>query len=68
MREPFQGVRVILLKRVNEPINKAAFVFFCMSKKYDWLELKNSGMDVTFEIGPIPVRFFADFPNSRPNR
>lgn len=36
----------------------------CESQKYDWLLLKNSGMDVTFEIGSIPVRFFADDPDS----
>ncbi|GDC41419.1 hypothetical protein HmCmsJML191_04625 [Escherichia coli] len=27
MGEPFQGLRVILLKRIDEPINKATLVF-----------------------------------------
>ncbi|MNZ99366.1 hypothetical protein D3C78_1186860 [compost metagenome] len=35
MREPFQGLRIILLKRVNEPINKAAFVFYQQSALLD---------------------------------
>ncbi|HHR6112116.1 hypothetical protein [Providencia alcalifaciens] len=29
-----------------------------MSDKYDWLSLTNSGMDVTFNIENIPIRFF----------
>jgi hypothetical protein len=30
------------------------------SKKYDWLELKSPGMDVTVSIGRVPVRYFCD--------
>lgn len=34
----------------------------CMSDKYDWLSLTNPGMDVTFNIDTVPVRFFSDDP------
>lgn len=34
----------------------------CMSKVHDWLRLTHAGMDVTFEIENIPVRFFSDDP------
>ena len=36
----------------------------CMSGKHNWLNLKHAGMDITFEIDAIPVRFFADDPES----
>ncbi len=35
----------------------------CMSAKYDWLRLSHAGMDITFSIGNVPVRFFADDPH-----
>jgi hypothetical protein len=34
----------------------------CLSGKYAWLHLKHAGMDITFDIDAIPVRFFADDP------
>jgi hypothetical protein len=34
------------------------------SGKYDWLELSNPAMDITFKIGSVPCRFFRDDPNS----
>ncbi|HIE6599422.1 hypothetical protein [Proteus mirabilis] len=36
----------------------------CMSGQYEWLSLTNPGMDVTFNIDGIPVRFFADDPEN----
>ncbi len=36
----------------------------CMSGKFDWLKLSHAGMDVTFSIGTVPVRFFADDPDN----
>lgn len=36
----------------------------CQSGKFDWLKLTHPGMDVTFEIDTIPVRFFADDPEN----
>lgn len=34
------------------------------SQQYDWMSLKNAGMDITFNIGQVPCRFFRDDPNS----
>lgn len=34
------------------------------NKNHDWMSLKNAGMDVTFNIGQVPCRFFRDDPNS----
>ncbi|OXC75761.1 hypothetical protein BSU04_25295 [Caballeronia sordidicola] len=34
-----------------------------LRKEHPWLELKHSGMDVTFCIGSVPCRFFTDDPN-----
>lgn len=34
----------------------------CTSDVHEWLTLTHAGMDVTFEIEGIPVRFFADDP------
>lgn len=34
----------------------------CLSEKYSWLKLTHTGMDITFEINSIPVRFFTDDP------
>ncbi|GAA2875652.1 hypothetical protein GCM10010454_34770 [Microbacterium arabinogalactanolyticum] len=33
-----------------------------MEGGYSWLKLTNPGMDVTFEIEGVPIRFFADDP------
>ena len=41
-----------------------AIIQLCQSGKYEWLKLTNAGMDVTFEIGGIPCRFFADDPQN----
>ncbi len=34
----------------------------CLSGKYEWLHLTNAGLDITFTIDTIPVRFFTDDP------
>lgn len=34
-----------------------------MSGEYPWMQLTNAGMDVTFDIGSVPCRFFRDDPN-----
>lgn len=34
----------------------------CLSGQYDWLHLTNAGLDITFTIDTIPVRFFTDDP------
>ncbi|BET09458.1 MULTISPECIES: hypothetical protein [Pandoraea] len=34
------------------------------AKKFPWLDIKHSGMDVTFTIGGVPCRFFTDDPNN----
>ena len=39
-----------------------AVIDLCQRGKYDWLKLTHGGMDVTFEIGGVPCRFFADDP------
>lgn len=36
----------------------------CTADVYEWLRLTHAGMDVTFEIDGIPVRFFADNPEN----
>lgn len=41
---------------------KNRIIEVCMEGGYDWLKLTNPGMDITFEIEGIPVRFFADDP------
>lgn len=35
-----------------------------LSGQHDWMSLKHAGMDITFNIGPVPCRFFRDDPNS----
>jgi len=35
-----------------------------MSKQYSWMTLAHAGMDVTFNIGGVPCRFFRDDPDS----
>lgn len=32
--------------------------------QYDWMSLKHAAMDITFNIGRVPCRFFRDDPNS----
>lgn len=41
-----------------------ALIQLCQSGGHDWLKLTNSAMDVTFEIGGVPCRFFADDPSN----
>lgn len=36
----------------------------CLSGEYDWLHLTNAGLDITFTIDTIPVRFFTDDPTN----
>lgn len=35
-----------------------------LSGQYDWMSLKHAAMDVTFNIGQVPCRFFRDDPHS----
>jgi len=39
-------------------------IALCLSGKHSWLQLTHPGMDVTFNIENIPVRFFADDPEN----
>ena len=39
-------------------------IALAQSAQYDWITLKNAGMDITFQIGRVPCRFFRDDPNS----
>ncbi|HHH3032427.1 TPA: hypothetical protein ACPZXY_004150 [Serratia marcescens] len=41
---------------------KNRVIELCMEGAYSWLKLTNPGMDVTFEIEGVPIRFFADDP------
>jgi len=41
-----------------------SLIRLCNSKKYSWLTLVHSGMDVTCCIDGIPFRFFQDNPNN----
>ncbi|AUO00323.1 hypothetical protein C0558_00405 [Serratia marcescens] len=41
---------------------KNRVIELCMEGGYSWLKLTNPGMDVTFEIEGVPIRFFADDP------
>ena len=34
------------------------------AKEFPWLDVKNAGMDVTFTIGGVPLRFFRDDPKN----
>ncbi|MFS7293425.1 hypothetical protein AB6864_24485 [Serratia proteamaculans] len=43
---------------------KNRVIELCMEGGYNWLKLTNPGMDVTFEIEGIPIRFFADDPEN----
>ena len=44
--------------------SKNMLVEMALSDQHDWLSLRNAGMDVTFNIGEVPCRFFRDDPNS----
>lgn len=35
-----------------------------LSDQHDWMSLKHAAMDITFNIGQVPCRFFRDDPNS----
>jgi hypothetical protein len=35
-----------------------------LNGQHDWMSLKHAAMDVTFNIGQVPCRFFRDDPNS----
>lgn len=35
-----------------------------LGSQYSWMSLKHAAMDVTFNIGQVPCRFFRDDPNS----
>ena len=35
-----------------------------MGRQYSWMSLKHAAMDITFNIGQVPCRFFRDDPNS----
>lgn len=35
-----------------------------MGQQYGWISLKHAAMDVTFNIGQVPCRFFRDDPNN----
>ncbi|KAA5952040.1 MULTISPECIES: hypothetical protein [unclassified Pantoea] len=39
-------------------------IALCLSGQHHWLQLTHPGMDVTFNIENIPVRFFADDPEN----
>ncbi|MBW9335599.1 hypothetical protein FEE59_18975 [Herbaspirillum sp. RU 5E] len=39
---------------------KNMIVQLALSKKYDWLDLRNTSNDLTFSISGIPFRFFSD--------
>ena len=39
-----------------------ALIHLCTNGEHEWLKLTNAAMDVTFEIGGVPCRFFADDP------
>ena len=41
-----------------------ALIRLCQSGDHPWLRLVHGGMDVTFEIGSVPCRFFSDDPQN----
>jgi hypothetical protein len=41
-----------------------ALIRLCQSGRYPWLKLTNAAMDLTFEIGGVPCRYFVDDPAS----
>jgi hypothetical protein len=44
--------------------SKNMLIALAQSGQYKWMSLKNAGMDVTFNIGRVPCRFFRDDPNN----
>ncbi len=44
--------------------SKNMLVALALSGEHDWLTLAHAGMDVTVNIGRIPVRYFRDDPNA----
>jgi hypothetical protein len=44
--------------------SKNMLIALAQSNQYEWMSLKNAGMDVTFKINRVPCRFFRDDPNS----
>lgn len=44
--------------------SKNRLIDMALSGQYDWMSLKHAGMDVTFNIGCVPCRFFRDDPSS----
>lgn len=41
-----------------------ALIQLCNSGQHSWLQLTHAGMDMTFEIGGVPCRFFSDDPTN----
>ena len=35
-------------------------ISMALGSQYDWISLKHAGMDITFNIGQVPCRFFRD--------
>lgn len=44
--------------------SKNMLIDMAQSGAYEWMSLKHGGMDVTFNIGGVPCRFFSDDPNN----
>lgn len=39
-------------------------IALAMGRQYSWMSLKHAAMDVTFNIGNVPCRYFRDDPNN----
>jgi len=48
--------------------SRNALIQLILSKKYNWLTLTNPHMDLTFNIGSVPCRYFRDDPNKPEKR
>jgi hypothetical protein len=44
--------------------SKNMLIDLAMGRQYGWISLKHAAMDVTFNIGQVPCRFFRDDPNN----
>lgn len=44
--------------------SKNMLIDLALNGQHDWMSLKHAAMDVTFNIGKVPCRFFRDDPNS----
>lgn len=44
--------------------SKNMLIELAMGRQYSWISLKHAAMDVTFNIGQVPCRFFRDDPNN----